>query len=61
VKNANKSIIPRKEVNKMPGGDRTGPMGFGSMTGRGMGYCAGFPGLGFMSPGTSFGFDFFLI
>lgn len=25
----------------MPGGDRTGPMGAGSMTGRGMGVCAG--------------------
>jgi len=24
----------------MPGGDRTGPMGFGPMTGRGMGWCA---------------------
>ncbi|MBN2504678.1 MAG: DUF5320 domain-containing protein [Bacilli bacterium] len=24
----------------MPGGDRTGPLGRGSMTGRGMGYCA---------------------
>lgn len=23
----------------MPGGDRTGPMGFGPMTGRGMGWC----------------------
>jgi len=26
----------------MPGGDRTGPMGAGSRTGRGMGYCSGF-------------------
>lgn len=25
----------------MPGGDRTGPMGAGPMTGRGAGYCAG--------------------
>lgn len=25
----------------MPGGDRTGPMGTGAMTGRGMGYCNG--------------------
>ncbi len=23
----------------MPGGDRTGPMGMGSMTGRGLGFC----------------------
>ena len=31
----------------MPGGDRTGPMGIGPMTGRGAGSCAGFavPGL----------------
>ena len=26
----------------MPGGDGTGPMGLGSRTGRGMGYCEGF-------------------
>lgn len=26
----------------MPGGDRTGPRGMGSMTGRGGGYCAGY-------------------
>ncbi|MFW5971797.1 MAG: DUF5320 domain-containing protein, partial [Desulfovermiculus sp.] len=25
----------------MPGGDRTGPMGMGPMTGRGAGFCAG--------------------
>ena len=31
----------------MPGGDRTGPMGRGSMTGRGAGYCAGFPSAGY--------------
>ena len=31
----------------MPGGDRTGPMGFGSMTGRGFGRCAGYPAPGF--------------
>lgn len=32
----------------MPGGDRTGPMGAGPMTGRGAGFCAGTarPGLG---------------
>jgi len=27
----------------MPGGDGTGPMGMGAMTGRGAGYCAGSP------------------
>ncbi len=31
----------------MPGGDRTGPMGMGPMTGRGAGYCAGFTAPGF--------------
>lgn len=33
----------------MPGGDRTGPMGMGAMTGRAAGYCGGFgrgPGFG---------------
>jgi len=34
----------------MPRGDRTGPMGFGPMTGRGAGYCAGFNMPGFMNP-----------
>ena len=29
----------------MPGRDGTGPMGYGAMTGRGMGVCAGAPGL----------------
>jgi hypothetical protein len=31
----------------MPGYDRTGPMGAGPMTGRGMGRCASYPGSGF--------------
>ncbi|MCD6129665.1 MAG: DUF5320 domain-containing protein [Deltaproteobacteria bacterium] len=31
----------------MPGGDRTGPLGLGARTGRGLGYCAGFGGPGF--------------
>lgn len=34
----------------MPGGDRTGPMGMGPMTGRGMGYCAGFAVPGYAGP-----------
>jgi len=34
----------------MPGGDGTGPMGMGSMTGRAAGYCAGYPVPGFMNP-----------
>ena len=40
----------------MPRGDRTGPWGAGPRTGRGMGYCAGLPGPGFMSPGPGFRF-----
>ena len=31
----------------MPRGDRTGPEGLGPMTGRGLGYCAGFSSPGF--------------
>jgi hypothetical protein len=34
----------------MPGGDRTGPAGLGPRTGRGAGYCAGYPVPGFMNP-----------
>ena len=34
----------------MPAGDGTGPMGYGSMTGRGAGYCGGFSGPGYMNP-----------
>jgi len=40
----------------MPFGDRTGPMGFGPMTGRGAGYCAGYPVPGFMNPYPRRGF-----
>ncbi len=40
----------------MPRGDRTGPMGSGPMTGRGLGYCAGNPVPGFMSPLPGRGF-----
>lgn len=34
----------------MPGGDRTGPMGYGLMTGRGAGFCAGYSVSGFANP-----------
>jgi len=40
----------------MPRGDRTGPIGSGPMTGRGMGSCEGTTGPGFMSPGPGYGF-----
>jgi len=34
----------------MPGGDGTGPMGMGPMTGRGMGYCASLVTPGYANP-----------
>lgn len=34
----------------MPGGDRTGPLGAGPMTGRGAGYCAGYGVPGYANP-----------
>ena len=34
----------------MPAGDRTGPSGMGRMTGRGAGFCAGYPVPGYMNP-----------
>jgi hypothetical protein len=34
----------------MPGGDRTGPMGAGPMTGRAAGFCAGYAMPGHMNP-----------
>lgn len=34
----------------MPGGDRTGPMGMGPMTGRGAGFCTGFSQPGATTP-----------
>jgi hypothetical protein len=34
----------------MPGGDRTGPLGMGPMTGRVAGFCAGYPVPGYMNP-----------
>ena len=44
----------------MPGGDGTGPLGQGPMTGRAAGYCAGNPGPGYANPvagrGRRFGF-----
>jgi hypothetical protein len=40
-----------KEVKRMPGGDRTGPMGTGSMKGRGAGFCAGYGTPGYTNPG----------
>ena len=40
----------------MPQGDRTGPNGQGSMTGRRMGFCAGFNAPGFIN--SSFGRGF---
>ena len=44
----------------MPRGNKTGPMGMGSMTGRGAGYCAGSGTPGFLNsaPGRGFGAGF---
>ena len=40
----------------MPGGDRTGPMGMGAMTGRGAGFCTGTDRFG--NTGAGFGRGF---
>jgi len=44
----------------MPGGDRTGPLGQGPMTGRRAGYCAGYDAPGYVNPmpGRGFGLGF---
>lgn len=42
----------------MPGGNRTGPMGQGPMTGRGLGYCSGNTAPGFATAGFGRGFGF---
>lgn len=39
----------------MPRGDGTGPAGMGPMTGRGMGYCAGYAAPGFVNAGVGMG------
>jgi hypothetical protein len=39
----------------MPRGDRTGPIGMGPMTGRRMGFCAGYSYPGFMFGGPGYG------
>jgi hypothetical protein len=40
----------------MPAGDRTGPWGLGSRTGRGLGYCSGYQAPGYMAAGPGMGF-----
>jgi len=40
----------------MPRGDGSGPGGFGPMTGRGMGFCAGYDAPGYMNPPGPAGF-----
>ncbi|MFC1761986.1 DUF5320 domain-containing protein [Planctomycetota bacterium] len=40
----------------MPGGNRTGPMGGGPMTGRGAGFCSGSSQPGYASQGVGRGF-----
>ena len=43
----------------MPGGDRTGPVRAGPMTGRAAGYCAGYAAAGFAGRGGGFGMRLF--
>ena len=45
-------------IKKMPRGDRTGPWGAGSMTGRATGYCAGYTVPGFMNSVRGYGRGF---
>ena len=40
----------------MPRGDRSGPGGAGPMTGRGLGYCAGYPAPGYAAGGYGGGY-----
>ncbi len=42
----------------MPGGDGTGPMGYGPQTGRGAGFCSGFGAPGTMNRGPGLGRGF---
>ncbi len=42
----------------MPGGDRTGPNGYGPMTGRGLGYCTGYGAPGYANAGFGRGRGF---
>jgi hypothetical protein len=51
---AAKAVV-RERRWKMPGGDRTGPLGEGPMTGRGLGSCGGGAGAGFAGPGARMG------
>jgi hypothetical protein len=46
----NDDLRERKEVINMPRGDGTGPGGLGPMTGRAVGFCAGYPVPGYMNP-----------
>jgi len=45
-------------VRNMPAGNGTGPLGLGPMTGRGMGYCAGFGVPGYANPRPRLGLGF---
>jgi hypothetical protein len=49
--------MKRRKESIMPGGDGSGPMGMGPMTGRAAGYCAGYavPGYASAMPGRGFG------
>lgn len=45
-----------KEVIQMPFGNGTGPAGMGPMTGRGAGFCTGYPMPGYRNPGSMRGY-----
>lgn len=47
-------ITHGKEVMEIPAGDRTGPMGAGPKTGRGLSYCSGHHQLGIARPARGF-------
>ncbi|MBN1125682.1 MAG: DUF5320 domain-containing protein [Sedimentisphaerales bacterium] len=50
VSNMNTNQTAEQEVITMPFGDGTGPGGFGPMTGRAAGFCAGYPVPGYINP-----------
>ncbi len=58
VAQANCLCEKQEEEHKMPGGNGTGPMGAGPMTGRAAGYCAGFSVPGFANPVAGRGVGF---
>jgi len=48
-------LTREKGGEKMPGGDRTGPLGAGPRTGRAAGFCAGYEMPGYVNPVPGYG------